>query len=48
LLSERVADDTGVKLVRLYTGSLGQAGSGVETYLAYIRYNTKAIVKALK
>ncbi|MBN1217366.1 MAG: zinc ABC transporter substrate-binding protein [Anaerolineae bacterium] len=47
-LSERVADDTGVKLVTLYTGSLGQTGSGVESYLAYIRYNTRAIVEALK
>jgi manganese/iron transport system substrate-binding protein len=47
-LSERVANDTGVKLVPLYTGSLGTEGSGAETYLDYIRYNTEAIVEALK
>lgn len=47
-LSERVANDTGVKLVTLYTGSLGEAGSGVESYLDYVRYNTEAIVEALK
>ena len=47
-LSERVANDTGVKLVTLYTGSLGTEGSGAETYLDYIRYNTEAIVEALK
>ena len=47
-LSERVANDTGVKLVTLYTGSLGTKGSGAETYLDYIRYNTEAIVEALK
>lgn len=47
-LVERVAADTGTQLVTLYTGSLGTAGSGVEHYLDYIRYNTKAIVEALK
>ena len=47
-LAERVAGDTGTQLVSLYTGSLGPAGSGAETYLDYIRYNTTAIVDALK
>ena len=47
-LSERVAGDTGVKLVTLYTGSLGPAGSGADTYINYIRYDTQAIVAALK
>lgn len=47
-LSDRVARDTGVALVSLYGGSLGQPGSGAETYLDYIRYNTQAIVGALK
>lgn len=47
-LSQRVAEDTGVKLVTLYTGSLGPEGSGVETYIDYIRYNTTAIVEALR
>ena len=48
VLAERVAEDSGIQLVPLYTGSLGKAGSGAETYLDYIRYNTKAIVEALK
>ncbi len=47
-LSQQVAQDTGVNLLKLYTGSLGPAGSGVETYLDYIRYNTNAIVEGLK
>lgn len=47
-LAEQVAADTGTQLVPLYTGSLGPAGSGAETYIDYIRYNTMAIVDALK
>lgn len=47
-LAKRVAEDTGAKLVPLYTGSLGGSGSGVETYLDYVRYNTDAIVAALR
>jgi ABC-type Zn uptake system ZnuABC Zn-binding protein ZnuA len=48
VLAARLAEDTGIELIPLYTGSLGEAGSGVETYLALIRYNTTAIVAALK
>ena len=47
-LSEQIANDSGTQLVRLYTGSLGTEGSGVESYLDYLRYNTNAIVDALK
>jgi ABC-type Zn uptake system ZnuABC Zn-binding protein ZnuA len=47
-LSEQVANDSGTQLVMLYTGSLGIEGSGVENYLEYLRYNTNAIVSALK
>lgn len=46
-LVQQVAADTGVQLVTLYTGSLGPMGSGVETYVDYIRYNTTAIVDGL-
>jgi manganese/iron transport system substrate-binding protein len=46
-LAEQVAADTGLQLVRLYTGSLGPSGSGVETYVDYVCYNTQAIVRAL-
>lgn len=47
-LAERVADDLGIRLVALYTGSLGEPGSGAETYIDYTRYNTNAIVGALR
>ncbi len=46
-LAEQVARDTGVRLVTLYTGSLGPPGSGAETYVAMMRYNVRAIVEAL-
>ena len=47
-LAEQVADDTGVKLVALYSGSLGGPGSGVETYIELIRYDISAIAEALR
>lgn len=47
-LAERVAADTGTRLVRLYTGSLSGAGGEAGTYLDYMRYNVGAIVTALK
>jgi ABC-type Zn uptake system ZnuABC Zn-binding protein ZnuA len=47
-LAKAVAEGTGCKLVKLYHGSLGIPGSGVETYLDYMRYNTTAIVEALR
>ncbi len=47
-LAQRVASDTGVKLVTLFDGSLGPAGSGAETYLDFMRYDTNVIVNALK
>ncbi len=47
-LAERVAQDTGVRLVFLYTGSLGGAGSPASTYLDMMRYNVSAIVDALR
>lgn len=45
-LAQRVADDTGVKLVPLYFGSLSD-GEPAGTYLAFMRYNVSAIVEAL-
>lgn len=47
-LAEQVADDTGVRLVALYSGSLGGPGSGAETYIQMIRYDVSAITDALK
>ena len=46
-LSERVAGDTGMKLVYVYTGSLSDPGGEAATYLDYMRYNTRAFVEAL-
>ena len=47
-LAERAAEDSGVALVYLYTGSLSEPGGEADTYLQYIRYNVSAIVDALK
>lgn len=47
-LAQRVAEDTGTQLIRLYTGSLSEAGGEAATYLDYIRYNVTQMVNALK
>lgn len=47
-LPQRVAADTGVKLVSLLTGSLTEPGGVADTYLSYMRYNVNAITQALK
>jgi len=47
-LAERVAEDTGIRVVFLYTGSLTEPGGDADNYLDYIRYNVSAIVNALK
>jgi ABC-type Zn uptake system ZnuABC Zn-binding protein ZnuA len=47
-LSEQVANDTGAKLVFVHTGSLGETGSEVDSYLKFMRFNVSAIVEALK
>lgn len=47
-LAERVAGDTGTRLVQVYTDSLTAPGGEAESYLAFMRYNVRAIVDALK
>ena len=47
-LATSLATETGVKLVRLYSGSLGQEGSGADTYIGMVRSNVDSIVEALK
>jgi len=47
-LAEQVAQDTGVRVVRVYTGSLTEAGGVADSYLNFMRYNVSAIVEALK
>jgi ABC-type Zn uptake system ZnuABC Zn-binding protein ZnuA len=47
-LAARVAEDTGIRLVPLYTGSLSEAGGEAGTYIDFMRYDVGAIVAALK
>jgi ABC-type Zn uptake system ZnuABC Zn-binding protein ZnuA len=47
-LAERLAEDTGAQLVRIYTGSLSEAGGPASTYLDFMRFNVRAFVEALK
>jgi len=47
-LAQRVAEDTGTRLVFIYTGSLSAPGGEADSYIQYIRYNVSAIVEALK
>ena len=47
-LAQRVADDTGIKLIFVYTGSLSGPDGEAPSYLEYIRYNVSAFVEALK
>jgi ABC-type Zn uptake system ZnuABC Zn-binding protein ZnuA len=47
-LSEQVAQDSGIKITFLYTGSLTAPGGEADTYLQFMRYNTQAIVDTLK
>ena len=46
-LAQRVAEESDMALVRLYTGSLGPADSPAATYIDMVRYNVAAIVEAL-
>ena len=48
-LAETVAAQTGASFVTgLYTGSLGEPGSGADTYLGLMQTDTEIIVEALK
>ena len=47
-LSEQVANDTGARVVFVYTGSLSKAGGEADSYIKFMRYNVNAIVEALK
>jgi manganese/iron transport system substrate-binding protein len=47
-LAKQVAQDTGVELIPLYTGSLGGPGSGAESYIELMHYDVSAIVETLK
>ena len=46
--AEALADSLeGVSVTSLYTGALGEAGSGAESYVAMMRYNADTIAEAL-
>jgi manganese/iron transport system substrate-binding protein len=47
-LAQRVAGDTGTRLVFLYTGSLSERGGPAGDYFALMRYNVSAITEALR
>ncbi len=47
-LSRRVADDTGVKLVTIYSDSLSDPTGPAANYLDWVRYNVTAFVEALR
>jgi len=47
-IAQRIAEDTGIKLVFVYHGSLSEAGGPAASYLDYMRYNVSEIVNALK
>ncbi len=46
-LAQRVAGDTGIKLIQIYTGSLTTSDGPAPTYQDYMRYNVNAIVTGL-
>lgn len=48
-LAEALAQEVGrdVQVIRLYTGSLGEEGSGAETYIAMMTTSTERIVEGL-
>jgi ABC-type Zn uptake system ZnuABC Zn-binding protein ZnuA len=47
-LAEQVAEETGVQIVKVYTGSLSEPGGEAENYLEFMRYNVSVIVEALR
>ena len=46
-LAERIAQDTGTKLIRFYAGSLSDKDGSADTYLKYMQFNTRALIEAL-
>jgi len=46
-LAERIASDTGTRIVVLYTGSLSDLGGPASSYTDLMRYDVKAIVEGL-
>jgi ABC-type Zn uptake system ZnuABC Zn-binding protein ZnuA len=47
-VSERLAEDLGLRVVQLYIGALSTTGGPAETYIDLMHYNVDAIVNALQ
>ena len=47
-LAQQIANDAGVQVVPLYTGSLSPLDGPAATYIDFMRYNVEAIVGALR
>ena len=47
-LAQAIAQETGSEFYELYSGSLGPAGSGADTYIGMVRANVEIIVGALR
>jgi manganese/iron transport system substrate-binding protein len=47
-LAQQIADQSGARIVELYTGSLSNSSGPAATYLDYMRYNAGQIADALK
>ena len=46
-LARAIADETGARFFTLFSGALGAAGSGADTYVTMVRSNVKIMVEAL-
>jgi ABC-type Zn uptake system ZnuABC Zn-binding protein ZnuA len=46
-IARAVAEETGAEFYSLYSGSLGAAGSGADTYITMVRSNVELIAEAL-
>ncbi len=46
-LAEQIANETGVRVIALFTDSLSEADGAAPTYLDFMRYNVQTIVDAL-
>lgn len=47
-LARQVATDTGIKVIFIYTGSLGTSDNGAGDYIGFMHYNVNAIVDGLR
>lgn len=47
-LTQRVADDTEIELITVFSDSLSASDGPARSYLEYVRYNTNAFVSGLK